>query len=167
MKLTAMTKKSIFNSSQKTSNSAQKLKNLFKTEHKASKIFAAANHSFVITSEHKVFGWGDNSFEVLGVIDPSKIITTPQQVILYNNSNQIVDDMNVLKLENSISPIHKNKEIVFDKEFLIKDISTCQTHSYFLTTKGNLYVSGFNKGQLGISFKESDYNNSKLFKVFR
>jgi alpha-tubulin suppressor-like RCC1 family protein len=165
MKWTPKTKKSRLNSSYKTSSKTQKLKNLFRSEHKALKIFAAANHSFVITVEHKVFGWGDNSFGVLGLVDSPKIVTTPQQVVLYDGPEEIVGETNVLELGGCISPINKEKEVIFDKEFFVNDISTCQTHSYFLTTKGNLYVCGLDKGQLGTPSKQKDYNKSKLFKV--
>jgi alpha-tubulin suppressor-like RCC1 family protein len=52
-----------------------------------------------------------------------------------------------------LSPIQKKLASSEDNEFYIKTISTCQTHSFFLSKDGKVFCCGLDKGQLGLPYK--------------
>ena len=111
---------------------------------KIKQISASINHTLFLTNEGKVYGCGLNSDGVLGMGEA------------------------VGEGYHSISPIKYFD--TFDTDIIIKQISTTDTHSLFLTEDGKVYVCGNNKdGQIGLylndGYPENIYTPTQIVKV--
>ena len=157
-------------------------------------ISIGSNHSIALTSENKLYVWGDNQFGQLGngttthssTPIPMDLSSINNEVIIEvetgENHNAILTDENNIFMwgdnkdkqindseENEIitEPIEINENNYFDSE-TISSISLGGMHSMVLTEEsGNLYAWGSNStGQLGLGIVDETIEEPTLNENF-
>ena len=147
---------------------------------KVKKIFSGYEYNFIIDNKNNIYSWGCNSQGQCGIED-KKFIKSPTKIYITQLAND--DYIENIFCGNHTTYLLSNKKFIFLcgyniilKEnwryprkldlFLdsnIKQISSGENFTLFLTEKGNVYSMGIGtEGQLGINNINNLFNNEIL-----